>query len=155
MGLITHPYISHNQSNWSITSLGRNFIQTSLEGNFISQYSVHINNLHKLAGQLDLKANPPPSSLHSSRSLQWPFLLLNSFQNLQFFFSFFIISRLLGVYSLSFFYLYFLACSVLVRQACFFLLNKDVCMSICLKLHLFFWAFIGLIFFSCFSFLKL
>ena len=70
------------------------------------------------------------------------------------FFSVFIISRLLGVYSLSFFYLYFLAYSVLVRQACFFLLNKDVCMSICLKLHLFFWAFIGLIFFFLFFFFK-
>ena len=36
----------------------------------------------------------------------------------------------------------------------FFLLNKDVCMSICLKLHLFFWAFIGLIFFFLFFFFK-
>ena len=98
MGLITHPYISHNQSNWSITSLGRNFIQTSLEGNFISQYSVHINNLHKLAGQLDLKANPPPSSLHSSRSLQWPFLLLNSFQNLRIFFLFHYIKASRGIF---------------------------------------------------------
>ena len=51
------------------------------------------------------------------------------------FFSFFIISRLLGVYSLSFFYLYFLACSVLVRQACFFYWIK---MFACL----FAWSFI-------------
>ena len=51
------------------------------------------------------------------------------------FFSVFIISRLLGVYSLSFFYLYFLACSVLVRQACFFYWIK---MFACL----FAWSFI-------------